>query len=76
MIETGGERGSGKSVLVVRHDDDDICGGVVFVFVQKVSKLPLYLPMSAFTNNDLNINFIQNSPLNIQHTYSCEFSIG
>ena len=24
MIETGGERGSGRSVLVVRHDEDDI----------------------------------------------------
>ena len=23
MIETDGERGSGKSVLTVRHDDDD-----------------------------------------------------
>ena len=23
MIETGGERGSGKSVLAVQHDDDD-----------------------------------------------------
>ena len=23
MIETNGERGSGKSVLAVRHDDDD-----------------------------------------------------
>ena len=23
MIEMGGERGSGRSVLAVRHDDDD-----------------------------------------------------
>ena len=23
MIETGGERGSGRSVLAVQHDDDD-----------------------------------------------------
>ncbi len=23
MIETGGERGSGRSVLAARHDDDD-----------------------------------------------------
>ena len=24
-IETGGERGSGRSVLATRHNDDDVC---------------------------------------------------
>ena len=38
MIETGGERGSGRSVLVARHDEDNI---VLIVFFNLITLLCL-----------------------------------
>ena len=41
--------------------------------VQKILRLKLYLSRQKQTINE--INFLQNSPLVLQHTYSCKSSI-